>query len=42
MQRHAYAEAIAHFSTDLALLKPLPNTLERRQRELSLQQGKRI
>ena len=37
MQRHAYAEAIAHFSTGLALLKTLPNTLERRQQELSLQ-----
>jgi tetratricopeptide (TPR) repeat protein len=37
MQRHAYAEAVAHFSTGLALLKPLPNTLERRHQELCLQ-----
>jgi tetratricopeptide (TPR) repeat protein len=37
MQRFAYAEAISHCTTALELLKTLPDTVERAQRELVLQ-----
>jgi tetratricopeptide (TPR) repeat protein len=36
-QRHAYQEAIAHFTAALSLLKNLPETAERHQQELQLQ-----
>jgi predicted ATPase len=36
-QHSAHAEAISHLTTALELLKPLPNTLERSQQELTLQ-----
>ncbi len=37
VQRSAYTEAIEHLSAALALLQTLPETLERAQRELTLQ-----
>jgi predicted ATPase len=37
VQRSAYAEAIAHLTTALELLKTLPDTPERTQQELALQ-----
>ena len=37
VQRSAYAEAIGHVTTALDLLRTLPDTLERAQQELVLQ-----
>ena len=37
LQRSAHQEAIAHLTKGLALLKTLPDTLERRQQELAMQ-----
>src|SRR5262249_41781443 len=37
VQRSAYAEAVSHLTTALELLKTLPDTVERAERELSLQ-----
>jgi DNA-binding winged helix-turn-helix (wHTH) protein/predicted ATPase len=37
LQRMAYTEAISHVTTALELLKTLPDTVERAQRELALQ-----
>jgi predicted ATPase len=39
VQRSAYIEAVSHFRQGLGVLAPLPETPERRQRELDLQLG---
>jgi predicted ATPase len=37
VQQSAYAEAIGHVNTALELLRTLPDTVERREQELTLQ-----